>query len=106
MPENQKIKSAIERVSHTLALKPAFGLGTGISKASIRNGLTCQGEEGAWKFVADMPEQVGGNGSGPTPGVYGRAALGSCLAIGYMMKAASLDIPIAGLEGEVPADFE
>ncbi len=106
MPENQKIKSAIERVSHTLALKPAFGLGTGISKASIRNGLTCQVEEGAWKFVADMPEQVGGNGSGPTPGVYGRAALGSCLAIGYMMKAASMDIPIAGLEVEVQADYD
>ena len=55
---------------------------------------------------ADMPAGVGGNGLGPTPGVYGRAALGSCLAIGYMMKAAELEIPIISLEVEVEADFD
>jgi len=37
----------------------------------------------------------------PTPGVLGRAALGSCLAIGYMMYAAKTGVPLAGLE--VPA---
>ena len=63
-------------------------------------------QEGNWKFVADMPEQVGGNGAGPTPGVYGRAALGSCLAIGYMMRAAQLGITINALEVEVQADYD
>ncbi len=53
-----------------------------------------------------MPEQAGGNTSGPTPGVFGRAALGSCLAIGYMMRAAVMDIQISGLEVEVQADYD
>jgi len=106
MSENEKIKSAIGRVTKTLAQRPSFGLGTGISKTTITNGLTCQVQEGDWKFTADMPEQVGGNAAGPTPGVYGRAALGSCLAIGYMMRAAQLGIRISALEVEVQADYD
>ena len=106
MPESEKIKSSIARVKKTLAQKPSFGLGTGISKVKVINGLTCEVQEGNWKFVADMPEQVGGNGAGPTPGVYGRAALGSCLAIGYMMRAAELGVVINSLEVEVQADYD
>jgi uncharacterized OsmC-like protein len=106
MDSNQKIKSSFVRVSNALAQRPAFGIGTGTSKASIKDGLTCEIHEGNWTFTADMPEQAGGNGAGPTPGVFGRAALGSCLAIGYMMKAAAMDIPISGLEVEVQADYD
>jgi uncharacterized OsmC-like protein len=43
---------------------------------------------------------------GPTPGVYGRAALGSCLAIGYMMRAAKFDVSIKSLNVEVHADYD
>jgi uncharacterized OsmC-like protein len=53
-----------------------------------------------------MPAQIGGDGAGPTPGVLGRAALGSCLAIGYMMHAAKLEVPITALEVEVQADYD
>lgn len=106
MSEMDKIKLAVERSTKALSLKPALGLGTGISKTRVANGLTCEIHEGNWKFLADMPESVGGNAQGPTPGVYGRAALGSCLAIGYMMMAAKLNIPIGALEVEVQADYD
>jgi len=106
MSETEKIKVAIERSIKALTLKPSLGLGTGKSKTRIKNGLTCEIREGNWKFLADMPESVGGNAQGPTPGVYGRAALGSCLAIGYMMKAATMNIPITMLEVEVQADYD
>src|SRR5215467_11944246 len=106
MSETEKIKSAIERGIKALTLKPSLGLGTGRSTTRIKNGLTCEIQEGNWKFLADMPESVGGNTEGPTPGVYGRAALGSCLAIGYMMKAAMMNIPITMLEVEVQADYD
>ena len=106
MSETEKIKSAVERSIKALTLKPSLGLGTGKSKTRIKNGLTCEIQEGNWKFLADMPESVGGNAQGPTPGVYGRAALGSCLAIGYMMKAATMNIPITMLEVEVQADYD
>jgi uncharacterized OsmC-like protein len=103
---NAQIKTAIERSTKALSLKPSLGLGTGISKTKITNGLSCEITEGNWKFFADMPEGVGGNASAPTPGVYGRAALGSCLAIGYMMRAANMQLPIRSLEVEVQADYD
>src|SRR5688500_6092194 len=106
MLEIEKIKLAVERSTKALSLKPSHGLGTGVSKTKIKNGLTCEIEEGSWKFLADMPESIGGNAQGPTPGVYGRAALGSCLAIGYMMMAARMHIPVSSLEVEVQADYD
>jgi len=106
MDDSSKIKTAIERSKKAITLKPALGRGTGISKARITSGLACEIVEGKWKLVADMPEGVGGDQSGPTPGVYGRAALGSCLAMGYMMRAAELEIPIDSIEVEVQADFD
>ena len=106
MSETQKIKAAILRSKKALMLKPALGKGTGVSKVRITNGLTCEVHEGDWKMTVDMPAGVGGDGLAPTPGVYGRAALGSCLAIGYMMKAAEMEISITNLEVEVEADFD
>jgi uncharacterized OsmC-like protein len=101
-----RIKTAIERSKKAISLKPSLGLGTGVSKSRIVSGLHCEITEGNWKLSADMPEGVGGSTKGPTPGVYGRAALGSCLAIGYMMKAASMGIPIHALEVEIQADYD
>ncbi len=106
MIEIEKIKLAVERSTKALSLKPSLGLGTGVSKTRIKNGLTCEIEEGSWNFLADMPESIGGNAKGPTPGVYGRAALGSCLAIGYMMMAAKMNIPVSSLEVVVQADYD
>jgi uncharacterized OsmC-like protein len=104
--ESEKLKHSVERSIKALSLRPTLGLGTGISKTTVKNGLTCEIQEGKWKFVADMPESIGGNAEGPTPGVYGRAALGSCLAIGYMIMAALMEIPIKTLEVEVQADYD
>ena len=106
MLDTEKIKLAVERSTKALSLKPSLGLGTGKSISRIKKGLTCEVEEGNWKFLADMPESIGGNAQGPTPGVYGRAALGSCLAIGYMMMAAKRNIPVSSLEVEVQADYD
>lgn len=103
---NDRIKTAIGRSSKAISLKPSLGLGTGVSKAKIISGLHCEITEGNWKLQADMPEGVGGQAKAPTPGVYGRAALGSCLAIGYMMRAAVMKIPIISLEVEVQADYD
>jgi len=106
MKDSEKIKIAVERCKKAFTLKPAMGKDTAVSKAKIVDGLACQITEGNWKFSVDMPEAIGGNNTAPTPGVYGRGALGSCLAIGYMMKAAELNIPIKNLEVEVQADFD
>lgn len=106
MLATDKIKTAFERTVKALTLRPTLGQDTRISKARITNGLTCTIEEGKWTFTADMPESVGGNAVGPSPGVYGRAALGSCLAIGYMMYASKHGLSINSIEVEVQADFD
>ena len=38
--------------------------------------------------TASLTEKYGGTNEGPNPGVLGRAALGSCLALGYAMPVA------------------
>ena len=106
MSGNEKIRTGFRRVAGALSQRPAFGLGTGCSKATIRDGLTVEVHEGSWTLIADMPEKAGGNGAGPTPGVYGRAALASCLAIGYIMRASVMEIDLANLEVEVQADYD
>jgi uncharacterized OsmC-like protein len=80
--------------------------GTAVTKVRTRDGLTCDIEEGAWRMTADMNPKWGGNGEGPTPGTFGRGALGSCLAIGYTMWAAKLGVPISNIEVEVQADYD
>jgi uncharacterized OsmC-like protein len=68
--------------------------------------LTCDVEDGQWNFVADEMPGDGGAGLGPDPGVYGRAALASCLAVGYVMWAARLDVPLNSVEVVVEADYD
>jgi uncharacterized OsmC-like protein len=106
MKEQADIKSKFIRSQKALTLKPLLGIGTGVSKTRIVNGLSCETREGDWLFKADMPEQVGGFASASSPGALGRAALGSCLAIGYMMWASKLDVIIDSLEVDIKADYD
>lgn len=100
------IRIAFDRCVKTLTLRPSRGRSTGVSRTRLRHGLVCEIEEGPWRLTADMGEQVGGTGTAPTPGVFGRAAFGSCLAVCYMMHAARLGVPITALDIEVEADYD
>ncbi len=106
MKEQEDIKNKFIRTQKALTLKPSLGMGTGISKTRIVNGLSCETREGDWVFKTDMPKQVGGSATASTPGALGRAALGSCLAIGYMLWASKLEVPIDSLEVEIEADYD
>ncbi len=106
MEAQKVIKNRFERNEKALTLRPTLGFGTGVSIIRIIDGLTCEIKEGKWELKTDMPEQLGGDGSAPTPGVLGRAALGSCLATGYMMWASKLDIIIDSLEIRIEADYD
>jgi len=106
MPSPADIKTILERNAKALALRPSVGQGTAVTKVRMRDGLACDIEEGKWRFSADMSTKSGGDDSAPNPGVYGRAALGSCVAIGYLMWAARRELPIISLEVEVQADYD
>lgn len=106
MDSQEQIKTKFNRVAKALSLKPSLGFGTGVSTTRITDGLACEIREGDWTLRADMPKAAGGMETGPTPGVLGRGALGSCLAIGYMLWASKLDVPIKSLEVEIRADWD
>ena len=102
----QAMQSALRRAEDVFSRHPDAAKVATIARASVRAGMRCEFSEDDWHFVADMPEPLGGTGSGPTPSTFVRAALGTCLAIGYSMRAAYLGVPIRGVEVEVHADAD
>jgi len=102
----ENIKTAFNRSVEALKLKPNLGIANARSVTTMVDGLTCKSEEGEWSFITDMPKNAGGNGKGPTAGVLGRAALGSCLTIGYLMYAAHREIDISKLSVIVDVEFD
>lgn len=106
MENMQRIKIAFERNEKALQLRPTLGKKTAVTKISVRDGLRCEIAEGTWKIITDMGENRGGANAGPNPGILGRGALGSCLAMGYMMWAAKLGVTITNLEVEIQADMD
>lgn len=106
MTSPNDIKIALERNEKVVRARPSVGQGTARTKVTLHPGLACDVEDGPWKFSVGMTEKYGGLNNGPNPGVYGRAALGACLAIGYGMWAARLDIPVRSLSVEVRANYD
>ncbi len=106
MDSKERIKIAFDRNAKALSLRPTLGTGTAVTRVRLREGLTCDIEDGEWKLTADMGEKSGGNNQGPNAGVLGRGALGSCLAMSYAQWAAQLGVPVAGVEVEIQADYD
>jgi uncharacterized OsmC-like protein len=106
MNDTHRIREICERNARLLAARPDRGHLTGVTRARIEDGLRCEISEGAWRLATDMPAKAGGADSAPTPGMLGRGALASCLAIGITMWAARLGIPLNAVDVEVQADFD
>jgi len=87
-------------------LRPAMGQKTAIMKTRVIDGLHVETEEGRWKLACDASEKSGGTGAAPDPGFVVRAALGNCLAMGYVTWAAHFGVPIEAVEVEIHADFD
>jgi uncharacterized OsmC-like protein len=106
MERTEQIRTSFERNARAMALRPSVGQGTAVTKVKWRDGLTCDAEDGNWKLTVDASQKGGGDGRAPDPGVYGRTALGSCLAIGYVLWGTKLGVDFTRLEVEVQADYD
>lgn len=106
MADPKTIKESYERNRKLLSIKPSKGQYSTTTKVRMYDGTSCEVEHGSWKFTADIGKNEGGNDAGPGPSVLERAALGSCLAIGYAKYAAVMEVPIDTLEVEVEADVD
>lgn len=102
----ERIRSAFERNGRAIELRPGVGQKTAITKVRLVGGLHVEAEEGRWKLACDASEKSGGTAAGPDPGFVVRAALGNCLAMGYVIWAAHLGVTIESVEVEVHADFD
>jgi uncharacterized OsmC-like protein len=106
MEDQATIRAAIDRNVRVLGVKPSIGQGTAVTRVTLRPGLAAEVEDGPWKFSVGMTDKYGGQNNAPNPGVYGRAALGSCMCIGYSMWAARLGVVIGSLSVEVHAVYD
>jgi uncharacterized OsmC-like protein len=103
---DDEIRTILERNARAVTLRPAVGQNTARTKVRLKPGLECEVTEGQWSLTVAMSEKSGGSGTGPNPGVLGRGALGSCLALGYAMWAIRMGVPIEALEVEIEADYD
>lgn len=102
----EAMKAALERNMEGIRKDPDSGRGTAVTKVRIRGAVTADIEDGGWKLVADESVGDGGGGEGPDPGVFGRAALGTCLAMAYSQQAALQGVPIDSIEVDVYTDYD
>ena len=103
---NDEIGSLLERNAKAVSLRPSVGQFTGHTHVKLNQGLACEITDGAWKLTVGVGEKSGGTNAGPSPGVLGRGALGSCLALGYAMWASRLGVVIDSIEVDVEADYD
>lgn len=106
MKGEERIRTAFERATKAMRLRDSIGRGTAVTRVTMREGFTCEIEDGRWNLTVDMSEKGGGDGRGPDPGVMGRSALGSCLAIAYRQWLVQREVPISSLEVEIQADYD
>jgi uncharacterized OsmC-like protein len=103
---SDRIRTHFERSVKAMSLRPAVGRKTAVSTTRLGENLACEITEGRWTLVADLSEKGGGEGKGPDPGVLGRAALGSCLAMGVKIWAAYKGVSVSAVDVTVEADFD
>lgn len=100
------LNQALNRVIEVFQAKPAVALDTDKTSARLEKGLQCQIRQGDLRVTADMAKVLGGGGSSPSPGFFGRAALVSCIAIGIKMTAAVRQVAIDAIDVEVEMDWD
>ena len=61
MTNHAAIRSAFERNARIVATRPAVAQKTYVTRVHIRDGLTCDIEEGPWTLTADLSTTAGGN---------------------------------------------
>ena len=94
------IAAAWRRVERVLRRSPKTGLRADEPAMAVWNGcakVACTHTNGT-TLVTDMPVEMGGDGTGVTPGWLMRAGLASCAATMIAMNAAVAGIRLATLE--------
>ena len=103
---NLTIKTALDRMVDIYKQRPKVAQSTSSIKAMVEDGLTCRITDGSHEVIADLPEVMGGNDAGPTPGYFARAGIAGCISIGIKMMAARAGHDFRSIRVGVETDFD
>jgi len=102
-----EIKELYDRKARAMARRPVFARGSGHACARlVGKGLTCEVDLEDRTVRVDQPAGEGGAGSAAHPGQLMRASLAACVAMGYRIWAARLEVPLDGVEVALTVDFD
>jgi uncharacterized OsmC-like protein len=101
MPTAAGLKDLYQRLLRAMLRRPELARATAQARGRLGDGLTCEVEEAAWRTRVDQPQEDGGAGSAPHPGQMMRASILACLATGYRVWGARLDVAIDDIEIDV-----
>jgi uncharacterized OsmC-like protein len=104
MDNTENIRVSLDRVVKAITKQPSVAKGVIEATATYKTGLACNIECGPFKMTADMPHNVGGSQTGPTPGMYMAMALGSCQVITTMLWATRYGVPVEKLDIRVAVE--
>lgn len=105
---NVAARERLERVKRIFTEKPASARTQNTTAtATWRERLSCDVSGPSNEHAAtDMPEVMGGTGSGPNPGWLLRAGVASCAATAIAMRAAMQGVELSTLEVKVDSESD
>ena len=106
MGKDELIREAQSRVKKIFVSNPDKAHSTTLATAKIDEGLTCIFTQGEMTTTMDMPEIMGGDNKGPSPGFHARAAIAGCVAIGIKQASASENIHCESVNVALEMDFD
>ncbi len=106
MAKDSTIRTALKQVIEALEEKPELGLDTAVMHGRLEHGFQCKVRQGEDTLLSDMGAGVGGDGTAPSPGFFGRAAIVACVAMGIKLTSVRLDVAIDAVEVDIEQDFD
>lgn len=106
MDKDTRIRDAQNRVKAVFIKRPQKALSTNHATAVVKDGLTCTFTQGEVSAVMDMPEIMGGDAAGPTPGFFARAGIAGCVSIGIKQTAVMAGAVFDSVTVDIETDFD
>jgi uncharacterized OsmC-like protein len=102
----RELKDLYERKARAINKRPSFAAESAYARAQVGAELTCEVDLGDRRMRVDVPAEEGGHGVAAHPGQLMRASLGACLAVGYKLWGARLEIPVDAVAVDVTCEYD
>lgn len=101
-----RIRQAQTAVIARMQSDPGKARSTILTRGHVGDGLACRVTQGDFEALLDLGQAMGGDGSGPSPGFFARAAIAGCVAMAVKMLAAREGVRFEAVDVAVETDFD